>query len=175
MTISKKKFFISVSVVALANLVLVFAAVFLWSVIGAKKSSVSLVKRQLASYEKRIEQVNKLNDTLRIAEENYSKIKPMFINSNSMVDFIEDMESLAESAGVSLEIKGVRFDEKQNKPVFTMALAGSFSDIYHYTVLLENTIYKVEFDGVDIGESSSGDIWREVLELKLLSFQNEEI
>lgn len=172
---TKNKFVASVALIVFINLVLFLVVVFLGRATASKKELVFDIKRQLALYERRIEHVNRLEETQQKIEETSSMLETMFVDEDSLVGFIEELEFLARNAGVGLEIKGIGFTGEQNKkPVFTVSLTGSFENIYHYFILLENMIYKVEFNKVDIEKSSETGLWRSLLELKLLSFRNAQ-
>lgn len=173
MTNSKNKFIINIVLVVFFNLLLLLLVIFLWRAADLKRNLVLDIKKQLALYERRIDHINRLEETLRRTKENYSKIESMFIEEDSMVSFIEELESLAKNADVNLKIKGIRFvGEQDKKPVFTLVISGSFKDIYYYFTLLENMIYKIEFDKASIEKFSETEGWESFLELRLLSFKN---
>lgn len=173
-TNNKNKFIISISLVVVSSLLLVFFAFFLRGMVDSKKNSVLAVKEQLALYERRIEHINELEETLEKVKSNDEKIRSIFIKENTVVDFIEDLESLAERANVDLLIKGVRFEgDKDPKPLFTLNVVGSFEDVYRYYVLLENMPYKISFVRASLEKSSESLVWKSLLEFKILSFKNE--
>lgn len=170
----KNKFVVSIILVVSANLLLVFVVVFLWNGIRSKKELVFDTKKQIALYEKRIEHVKQLEQALKETEEARLKIEPLFVDEDSMVIFIEELESLADNVGVELEIKGVSFGGEDKKPLFALSAVGPFKDIYYFITLLENMTYIAEFSKVDIDKGSGPDNWASLLELKLLSFKNAQ-
>lgn len=170
----KNKFVVSIILVVSVNLLLFFVVVFLWNGISSKKKLVLDIKEQLVLYEKRIDHVNQLEQILEETEEARLKIEPLFVDEDSMVVFIEELESLADNVGVELEIKGVRFVGEDKKPLFTLSANGSFENIYYFITLLENMTYIAEFSKVDIDKGSGPDNWASLLELKLLSFKNAQ-
>jgi len=171
---SKNKFIVSVILAVLLNLLLLLSVFFVRGAIKSKKNSVLTVKEQIVLYERRIEHVKNLEETLERTERDRLKIEPLFVGESTVVNFIEDLETLGEEAGVKLQIKGVRFAESVNqKPIFTLQAVGSFRDIYHFFVLLENMPYVVAFNRAGLEKFGDLGTWSSLLELKLLSFKNE--
>jgi len=170
MFLSSKKLLITAGGGFFVILFFVFFMVFFDFRIAFQKKMVVESKKEMALYDKRINNLKEIKKSLARNQENYSKMESVFLEEDSLVVFIQEMESLARHCGAALDIKGVVFNSQNNKyPSFTIFLKGSFSSIYNYLYLLENSKYQVAFGRLNLQEEGDGS-WGASLVLNFLSF-----
>lgn len=173
----KNKMLESVAYVAFLNVVLVGGLLFLIYSIKEERESVDSIREQLSLYERRIESVKELEKILSDTSSQQAEIKSVFLDKESIVNFIEELEYLSENGNLVLDMKGVNMPDDENlineKPSFSFSVSGAFADIYRYVALLENDRYHMNFEKVFIQKAQGGDVWEANIELQLLSYQNE--
>jgi len=167
-----KKFVASVGLVIVLNVILITLIYSLLQGIGSKKRSVFEIKKDTAFYVARIKNINEINKSLVVNKEAKGKIESVFLDENSLINFIKELEYFAQKTGMELDMKGVRILKETNSgAVFNFIVEGSFSGIYRYLTLLENSRYQLRFEGINIQKSLNDENWVAALELKVLSFR----
>ena len=173
----KNKMLESVSCVVLLNLMLVSGLLFLFYSINKERDSIKSIQKQLALYERRIESVKELEKVLSDTGSQQAEVKSVFLDKESLVNFIEELEYLSENSNLILDMKGVDMPNDKNsineKPRFSFSVSGAFADIYKYIILLENDRYRTNFEKVFIQKAQEDDGWKANIELQLTSYQNE--
>lgn len=171
---SNKNFIITVAVVVVLNISLILLSGFLFRAIGLKKTAFFETKDRIVSCEKRIKANAEIEKFFNETESDRSKLKATFLGEEDMINFIKELEYLAEETKVAMVMKGVNMPSGVGqKPVFTFSLVGSFQDIYRYFRLLENDRYRSGFRGVYFGKAGEGTSWEANLELDFLSFKDK--
>jgi len=168
-----RKFIITLSLIAFLLILFSFGIYFLSGNIKEKKDLISETQKQLSFVENRIENAKELEAVLAGAEEKHNSLKPALISKNDIVVFIKDIENLAEGTNVEMEIKSANVLRDQNKMIFNLDINGSFGDIYHYLLLLENSDYCLKINNARIDAGKEGQVWLAKIELELLSFEND--
>ena len=151
---------------------------YLFSGANQKIAEINDIRGQFYKYQRGAEKIRVLEKDMAELEKWKQETSGLILNKDTVVKFIEDTEQLANTADVALEMKSVNiFDGTKEKPRFTLSIEGSFSSLYHFMRLLENSRYKIEFISASIKkpENEKTGNWFSELSLRLLSFQNEEI
>ena len=151
---------------------------YLFSGANQKIAEINDIRGQFYKYQRGAEKIRVLEKDMAELETWKQETSGLILNKDTVVKFIEDTEQLANTADVALEMKSVNiFDGTKEKPRFTLSIEGSFSSLYHFMRLLENSRYKIEFISASIKKPENEKIgnWFSELSLRLLSFQNEEI
>ncbi|MBI5449335.1 hypothetical protein HY948_03395 [Candidatus Gottesmanbacteria bacterium] len=120
----------------------------------------------------------KTADIVRIAGDtkiDREKLSLYFIDKESAVGFIEELESLSRQANVVLDIDSPleEKDSPQSKQValrFNVRSEGAFSDILYFLRLVENLPYKIFVDHVTL--SVADKRWSGSASFRLNSYMN---
>ena len=171
--LKNKSLLITLIIVLVLNLTLAAAVYFVYYSIGVKEKEILGTRSEIASYEKRIKNVQQLEKILGDTKEQRLKLEEIFIGENELIDFITELERISKIAGVSLKVSGIQMPKEKEKPMFVTETEGSFADIYHYLKLLENNSFRVSFKRNDIGRSKDNYMWKMRSDFSLLSFKNE--
>lgn len=167
----KTKFIITAGCVICLNVASICLLYLLFDNINLKRKDVSGIRSQIWQYEKRIANIKVLKKTLAELGAERSEINAAFLTENSIVNFIEELEYLSKKTGAQLKIKVVDLPSgAPERPRFHFSLEGSFLDIYHYLLLLENDRYQIGWDRVYIQRLEQVENWGANLQLELLSF-----
>ena len=126
------------------------------------------------------DQIKSLDRSMKMIEKEKVLLESHFAASSDIVPFLDTIEKLASQAGTKAEILSVDIAKDNPSLMVQMKTSGSFSSIYKFLELLENSSYELEFVLVDIKSTSAEDIsvqkgvkipqWEAVFGIKLLSF-----
>lgn len=135
-------------------------------------TSVFESKENLVSFEKRTSGLNEIRKELETNQEGFAIVESVFLDNDSLVDFIKELEYLAAQCGVEIKIRNVSFREggQGDVPFFGLNLSGDFSSVYRYVFLLENSKYQVSVDRVNFQNADGGKMWEANLDISILSF-----
>jgi len=127
----------------------------------------------------RRDEIRKLDNSVKIIEPEIKKLGTHFANSSDVVPFLNIIEGLASKVNVKAEVTSVDILGDSSGLLVGASASGTFSGLYKFVTLLENSPYEVEFMGVQINRESqlssstktpSNIKWNAVLKIKLLSF-----
>ncbi|MFA6258040.1 MAG: hypothetical protein WC671_03490 [Candidatus Paceibacterota bacterium] len=102
-----------------------------------------------------------------------------FIKSSDIVPFLNIIEKLASSVGVSVQINSVDLKADNSELTVGLKASGRFETIYKFLTLLENSPYEINFMSMDIhklitsGENDKNTKdsgWEAIFKIQLLSF-----
>jgi hypothetical protein len=171
----KEKFFITLAVVLLLNGVSIFLLLNSVKHLSLEKKALLELETELALVNKRIENLSDINALLDEYKENHLEIKKAFLTKETLINFVEELELLAEKTKLNLETSSVHLPGGgKEKPVFIFKLSGPFQKIFQYLILLENNVYLVQPKRVYLHRIKDKTDWEANFEVELLSFENEE-
>jgi len=103
-------------------------------------------------------------------EDDRATIDAAFIDPQTLVRFIEDLERMADRAGVALSIESASLPQSvDGYPSFRLTASGSFSGVYRFLALLETMKFFIAFDGVQLKKADKQP-WSAAIQFQLLSF-----
>ncbi len=112
-----------------------------------------------------------------------AEIESHFVRSSEASAFLDGIENLARKSDVSLEIASVNTEKSGAYMTVALKTSGTFSAIYKFINLLENSPYILSFNSINLSKDTVGESvsskdkkdpeWSATLEVKLLSFINE--
>jgi len=174
-----KKIILSIVFVVMVNIVAVGALLFINMKVKDMSGRVEVTKSEMNLKEKEGADAKALKANLLSFSQLEEKLDAVFIGQKDVLSFIEEIEILAKESGVEMEFRSVDISKNDSgeKPVFQFKASGSFSDIFHYLVLLENIKYQVIFDSVSLQGRGDGDnsgktdvVWDADFSVRLLSY-----
>lgn len=173
MNSKKKKSVIIISLIVI-NAIFICGTFLLFYKINLKNKSISKIKEDIIFYEKRLENIKNIEKSLSDSEENGNAIKKVFLNKESIINFIERLEYLAKQTNVGLDMKSVNISSESSRvPVFSFSIRGSFTDIYDYLKFIESESYQITLAKAYFNKSEESSGWEASFDLELLSFQND--
>ena len=129
----------------------------------------------------RRDEIKLLNDSIKAIAAEKEQLETHFVKSSDVVPFLDTIEGLAPQANAKAEVTSVDMMENSSKLLVGVKASGSFSSIYKFLMLLENSPYELEFVSMDIQNVIIQDVntkgnkissWEANLKIKLLSFLN---
>ncbi|MES3032240.1 MAG: hypothetical protein V4699_03305 [Patescibacteria group bacterium] len=125
--------------------------------------------------------IKALDNSIKMIEGDRMQLETHFAQSSNAVPFLDAIEALAPKVGAKTQVTSVDIAKDGSALVVGMTASGTFSSLYKFLTLLENSPYELEFMTVDMHRQSSGEVvskgvrasgWSVTLKMKLLSFVN---
>jgi Tfp pilus assembly protein PilO len=165
------KSFIPITIWLIACLGIFAAWLLLYSSLDDKIASINEIKSQTKASEERIKQRRDLKDVIAKLESQKQKIDSVFLNKDTLINFIELLESMSKASGVSLNKNSSSADKN---PIFDLSAEGNYNQVQNFLVLLENMPYKISLDDVSMKEkigAASSTSWVADFRVTLLSYE----
>jgi hypothetical protein len=120
-------------------------------------------------------------DDIRTLDRSLLKIAPQraeldthFAKSSDVVPFLDTIEKLAPMAGAKAEVISVDTLPSNTGLVVGLKAVGSFTSVYKFLELLENSPYELNFISMNIDKvdtvNKKGGNWEAIFKIQLLSF-----
>lgn len=149
-----KKIIIGLSLISTALFVLIY---FVYLDIKAKNEKISLVEQELASKNNRYDYLVSMQKLVQDIEPDIKKIDESIISKSADVDFIENLEALARSRDLTIQIFSLNLvaDSKlSSSTVSTLKIKakaeGSWASVYTFLSELESLPFKVKINQFSI-------------------------
>lgn len=170
----KTKFILTLFAVLIFCVASVSGCYLLYNSVSVKRQGITGLKSGIFEYESRIRNAKTLGESLAKVEKQRQEIDRV-LYGGSIVNFIEELEYLAEKTGVDLKIMSIDSSERVSKGlIFRLNLDGTFLRLYHFLFLLENEHFQVELGRLFFNRAEKGNIWTADLDVKLLNFNKNE-
>ncbi len=157
-----------------------FSFFFFYRAINSNNEESRLKEGQWQNEAKRRDNIKTLDNSVKIIAGERAQLESHFAQSSDIVPFLDTIEGLAPLAGVKAEVTPpLNILEDHSGLVVGMKASGTFTGIYKFLTLLENSPYELEFVAVGINRESVLDTsgknaaplkWNAVFKIKLLSF-----
>jgi len=165
----KKKVNLSLIILAFLGIILIAFVIYpLFS--GIKKNSEELVsqRKNLASFEANVKNLEKFKTLYQEIEPNLEKIDTLFINPEAPVEFISFLETTAQDSQIPIKISSA-LDSKTEEGlwpslVFKITSISSFPKFLKFLEKLETSPYLIEIRNLNISELDEVEIRSEEFE-----------
>ena len=172
-----KKISLSISFIVL----LIFCSLFLF-LFREIKNNIKISKESEVNLQKELvkrEEMKNFDISFKTIKEDKDLFETHFVQSSDIVPFLNKIEKMASSVGIKTEVSLIEVSKDNTGLLLEMKVIGSFSQIYKFLTLLENSSYELEFISVDMRSLVKEDInkknikkieWEANLKIKLISF-----
>lgn len=134
---------------------------YLLSVVDGKFNAINEIRSKIIINDAKIQEGSLLKKSIAEVAGEKQKIDSIFLDKQSVIKLIEELESIANKTGASIDIGSINM----------FSLKGKFSQIFHYLVLLENIPYAISIDKMNF-QKQEKNMWQANFEISLNSFIN---
>ncbi len=156
-----KKIITTFILVILLNGAAIAGWFYLLSVVDGKFNAINEIRSKIIINDAKIKEGSSLKKSIAEVAEEKQKIGSIFLDKQSIIKLIQELESIANKTGASIDIGSINM----------FSLKGKFSQLFHYLVLLENIPYSISIDKMDF-QKQEKDMWQANFEISLNSFIN---
>ncbi len=146
---------------------------FLYREIGKNKEKAEIYAANLEREENRRAEIKALRSSLREIEDDRAQLETHFAKSSDIVPFLDTMEKLALKTGAKAEVESVNAGAGNKTLTVQIKASGTFSAVYKFLMLLENSPYELDFLLVDMNSARGEDKtsnWSAIFKMQLLTF-----
>lgn len=138
----------SAVIIFLLNGLLISSWVFFFAHIKTIEQRIVKIRQEISENESRINGINSLQDLVESLDKEKEMIEAAVLTEENIVEFIEFLEQLAQKTNTELFINSASLpkDKQEPGPGFQFRVSGSFREIFHYLVLLENNPFQLIFE-----------------------------
>lgn len=134
---------------------------------------ISDLSRKLVSLQSSTKRAGTLARTVKDTKEERDRLGFYFITKETTQDFIEELESMATVAGVSLTLNSLAINKDGKQPPssylkFNIRADGSFRNVYHFLALLESLPYKIKISAARVAKLDQS--WFGEISFDLISY-----
>jgi tetrahydromethanopterin S-methyltransferase subunit B len=156
-----KKIITTFILVILLNGAVLAGWFYLLSVIDGKFNEINEIRSKIIINDAKIQEGSSLKKSIAEVAEEKQKVDSIFLDKQSVIKLIKELESIANKTGASIDIGSINM----------FSLKGRFSQLFHCLVLLENIPYAISIDKMDF-QKQEKDMWQANFEISLNSFIN---
>jgi len=159
---NKKTLIILIAVLVL-NIALAGAYFFAFNIVKSQSEKAAGSTLALRAYQASGDRVATMEQIIEDVKNDELKLDNYFVTEDSLVDFIEAIESAGNTANIALTLSGLRRDG-ENELLFSVNAGGSFENLMHFMALMEYMPFvidterasltrgSIDIDSVQVGE-----------------------
>jgi len=165
-----KKFIITIILIILLNGVVLAGWLYLFSSLKKENNFIKEKRQEILANDKKLENSNSLKILMNEIVDERQKIDSAFLDKESVVNFIEKLELIADRTDASIKIGKINIDNQERGGLsLQFDLTGNFNQLFHYLVLLENLPYLINIEKMDL-KNLAPNRWAADLEISTDSF-----
>jgi hypothetical protein len=120
-----------------------------------------------------------LNSSLSQVADDRTTLETHFVQSSDVVPFLNTIEQMGTPAGTNVQIISVETGTNNSELIVDLKTTGTFSQIYKFLTLLENSSYEISFNSMKLSKTVIAVTptktpkipqWEGDFEIQLLSF-----
>jgi Tfp pilus assembly protein PilO len=167
---NNKKFIITIILIFLLNGAALAGWLYLFSNLKKQNNFIKEEQQKILVSDKKLENSNSLKTLMNEIIDEKQKIDSVFLDKDSVVNFIENLESIAGKTGASIKIGNINIDSQKKKGLsLQFNLTGNFNQLFHYLILVEKLPYLINIETMDFKKSASNE-WEADFEILVNSF-----
>jgi hypothetical protein len=165
-----KKFITTIILVVLLNGTALTGWLYLFSNFKKQNNFIKEEQQKILVNDKKLENSNSLKALMNEITDEKQKIDSAFLDKESIINFIENLESIAGKTGASIKIGNINIDNQEKKSLsFQFNLTGNFNQLFHYLILMEKLPYLINIERMDFKKLAPNE-WGANFEILVNSF-----
>lgn len=167
---------------SIAVLFLIFSCsifVFLRNKIDVNEGESQVKEQEWGKEAQRRDEIKLLDHSVKIITDERSLLETHFARSSDVVPFLDTMENLALKVGANAQVTSVDVSKDNVNLTIGLKASGTFSSLYRFLTLLENSAYQLDFLAMDMRSAANVDVgskassvpqWDMTLKMRLINF-----
>ncbi len=172
-----KKLILIIIATFILNISALLGCLSLFSMVKNQRESAKGTIKNSSILKKKIQEVKLLESQIDKIKEDKKKIDSIFLMEEDIVKFIETLEDLGKKTGILIKISSAEIGKGSENPKIRISANGSFQNIFHYILLLENMPNQIVFDNLNLvkkaSDSEKKGEWEADIEISIKSFLNK--
>lgn len=164
-----KKFITTIVLVVLLNGAVLAGWLYLFSNLKKQNNFIKEERQKILVSDKKLENSNSLKTLMNEIIEEKQKIDSVFLDKESIINFIENLESIAGKTGASIKIGNINDNQEKKGLSLQFNLTGNFNQLFHYLILLEKLPYLINIERMDFKKLAPNE-WGANFEILVNSF-----
>ena len=165
-----KKFIITIVLMVLLTGAVLAGWIYLFANFKKQNNFIKEERQKILVSDKKLENSNSLKALMNEIVDEKQKIDSVSLDKESIINFIENLESIAGKTGASIKIGNINIDNQEKKGLsFQFNLTGNFNQLFHYLILLENLPYLINIERMDFKKLAPNE-WGANFEILVNSF-----
>ncbi len=120
-------------------------------------------------------QMQSIQNGLKNIQDERAIFDKYFVSNSDLVPFLDNMEDLGNKSGAKVETTSVDLSNDNLSLVVGVKAVGSFSAVYKFLLLVENSPYELDVTSMDFQREAPESVvavptWNTTFRLKLVSF-----
>jgi hypothetical protein len=129
--------------------------------IDNKEENAIAIVAEIEQYKQQNAQMNSLAAMVRDTEEGGERLASFFVDGERIIEFLETIESLADIAGVEIDVQSINETETSFDGIKNLELnidfSGSWVRVHHFLVLIESIPIKLTSERLSLSEAQDPD------------------
>ncbi len=171
-------------ILILVTLLTVASWIYLFLQVKKTNNSFVELSKELAKENTKESYLRSINLVLESSNDNREKLNQYFITGAPEIEFLERIESYADTTGAEIDIRA--FERTGNELILTFEARGRFDQVYHTARLIDTEPLRLTVDRVLInrtqrriapskaGAESGASVWEGRFEIRLAGLKTEE-
>lgn len=152
-----------------------FSAIFLYKQIQKNSRLAIDVEKRIKEFDSQLRSLKIFEDFISNTKTEREKIESTFVKQSNQDDFlvfIKDLENAGENIGLNVDVVSTSqaFDATNKGPSLHLTAKGNFSQVFKYSLLLENLPYELLFESISFSKRDEG-MWEGDYVIRLLSYE----
>jgi len=160
----------------LANVALCASIIVVAYAVSKKNNNMETLRKDIWIAEEKTKKMYAIKKLLEDAQEELNTLDFYFTTNDEIVAFIEEIENMGESSGVSVSLRSVDIGDKDDGALsVSLITSGKWKNVYHFLNLLELFPANIRIDKASLSkkERDDGNIWVGDFSFSLLSFSEK--
>ena len=121
------------------------------------------------------EEIKDFNESFKLIENEKNLFETHFVQRSNVVPFLNKIEDMGKGVGTKAEVSSIEIANDNTGLIMQMKDVGTFSRVYKFITLLENSPYELEFNSINMYSGSTDlktkeSLWEASFTIKLVSF-----
>ncbi|MCX6731873.1 MAG: hypothetical protein NTX55_02715 [Candidatus Parcubacteria bacterium] len=165
-----KKFITTIVLIVLLNGAVLAGWLYFFSNLKQQNNFIKEERQKILVSDKKLENSGSLKILMNEITGEKQKIDSAFLDKETIVNFIEKLESIAGKTGAAIKIGNINMDNQNEKGLsLQFNITGNFNQLFHYLILLENLPYSINIEKMDFKKLAPNN-WEADFEIIVNSF-----